>query len=231
MSKIYFPLFVLLIAVSLIMSACRSNTDKPVTKAADTTKTTKESNSAKEITANEVNLNAEEKKRLNVFFSNFSEVGLPSFTSGKASEDDLINFGVLHLYKNNNDSFEKEDAVNAKIKVDKVSASVQKYFGKGISTNKSTSQFKFKNGYYFILLADGDAYTFSQVERLTDNGGDRYTAYVNVYTAGSGWAGNAHGSLKEWQANGDEVPELTGKFKAVFEKKNTENVLIEYVKQ
>ncbi len=228
----------MLILLLSVLYACKSNTDKPETKetqttnTTNTTNTTKESTSAKETTANDVKLNSEEMKKLNIFFSNFSEVNLKPFTEGKIADDDLINFGVLHLYKNNLGMFEKVDAGNFKIKEDKVSASVQKYFSKNIGSHKSTSEFKYKNGFYFIEIADGEAYTFSQVESLTDIGNDRYVAYVNVYTAGSGWTGDAHGSMKEWKSNGEEeVPVLTEKYKATFEKKNSGNVLVEYGKR
>ena len=83
--------------------------------------------------------------------------------------------------------------------------------------------------------ADGEAYTFSQVERLTDIGGDKYIAYINVYTASSGWTGNQHGSPKSW-GSGEDKPELSGKYKATFKKTNGSNgenvnTLIDYIKQ
>jgi hypothetical protein len=238
MKKIYFPVVVVMTLLMFAAFACKSNTDKQETKdtqksSNETQKTNASSESAsqKETTETIVKLSADEQKNLNVFFSNFSEVGLEPFAKGKLTDEALINFGVLHLYKNNKSLFEKTDAVNAKIKEDKVSESVQKYFGVNIASHKSTKQFKYKNGYYFIPLADGEVYTFSQVERLTDNGGDLYTAYVNVYTAGSGWTGDANGLKKDWEKDGSEVPVFSGKYKAVFGKKNTGNVLVEYVKQ
>jgi hypothetical protein len=234
MKKIYFPVAVVLTLLMFAAFACKSNKQetKETQKPSNETQTTsKESASQKESAGTVVKLSADEQKKLNVFFSNFSEVGMEPFAKGKLTDEALINFGVLHLYKNNKSLFEKTDGVNSKIKDDKISESVQKYFGINISAHKSTGQFKYKNGYYFIPLADGEAYTFSQVDSLTDIGGDFYTANVKVYTAGSGWTGDANGSKKDWEKDGSEMPVLTGKYKAIFEKKNTGNVLVEYLKQ
>jgi hypothetical protein len=238
MKKLYFPVAIVITLIMFASFACKSNTDKQESKETQkssnetqTTNTSKESTSKKDTTVTNVKLSADEQKKLNVFFSNFSEVGMEPFAKGKVTDEALINFGVLHLYKNNKSMLEKADAANAKINEDKVSESAQKYFGVNIASHKSTKQFKYKNGYYFIPLADGEAYTFSQVQSLTDMGGDLYTAYVNVYTASSGWTGDANGSKKDWEKDGSEMPVLTGKYKAVFEKKNTGNVLVEYVKQ
>jgi len=238
MKKIFFPAVFVMTLLMFAAFACKSNTDKQETKdnqkpsiETQKTNTSSENASQKETSGTIVKLSAGEQKKLNVFFSNFSEVGMEPFTKDKVTDEALINFGVLHVNKNNKSMLEKADAMNSKIKEDKVSESVQKYFGVIITSHKSTKQFKYKNGYYFIPQADGEAYTFSQVERLTDIGGDLYTAYVNVYTAGSGWTGDSNGSKKDWEKDGSEMPVLTGKYKAVFGKKNTGNVLVEYVKQ
>jgi len=236
MKRLYFPVLAVLTLMMFAAFACKSNSEKQenTRKSSNeslTTNTSKENATQKESSGTDVKLSAAEQKKLNVFFSNFSEVGMAPFARGKVSDETLINFGVLHLYKNSNSLFEKTDAANAKIKEDKVSGAAQKYFGLNITSHKSTDRFKYKNGYYFIPLADGEAYTFSQVERITDIGGDLYTAYVNVYNAGSGWTGDVNGSRKDWEKDGGEIPELTGKYKAVFEKKNDVNILLEYLKQ
>lgn len=221
-----FPLLISLIFT--VLFSCKPAQDKSDTKP---TQTTKETASVKETKATEVKLSVEEMSKLNTFFSNFSEVNLKPFTEGKITDEELISFGILHIIRNNKNMIEKSDAVTSRIKEENVTTSIQKYFGKIPVNHKSTGEFILKNGYYIFPLADGEAFTFSQVERLTDIGSDKYVAYINVYTAGSGWTGNTNGTMTEWKSNGNEVPELTGKFKATFEKKNTGNVLIDYVKQ
>lgn len=248
MNKSILPVLVLLSLMFTVLYSCKSDTGKTASTQKENTanQTSKESASPKEnnspstdnsAASKEVKLSADEQKKLNIFFSNFSEVYLNPFTKESITDNDLINFGVLHLYKNNNKLFEKADNSNSKVKDEHVSASIRKYFGRDVSKHQSTSDFKYKSGYYFIPQADGEAYTFSQVERLIDIGNDRYTAYINVYTASSGWTGNAHASPKDWKnSDGDEKPELTEKFKAVFIKNNGpkgESVytLVDYLKQ
>lgn len=242
MKKSIMQLFILLVLMISFLYSCKSDTSKSnsVQKENVSTKnTSKDSIAPKENSSDskEVKLPRDEQKKLNIFFSNFSEVYLKPFIAGSIADEDLINFGVLHNYKNNFKLFEKVDNYNLEIKGNSVSASIQKYFGRDVSKHLSTSDFKYKNGYYYIPQADGEAYTFSQVERLIDIGNDRYTAYINVYTASSGWTGDAQASPKEWKnGEGGDKPELIEKFKATFIKGNGakgESVytLVDYIKQ
>jgi len=182
-----------------------------------------------------VTLSSAEHKKLNIFFSNFSEAYIEPFTEGNIPDEELIKFGVLHNFKNNFKLFENMGD-ELKIKAGAISKSIEKYFGKTFSAHKSTKDYRYKGGYYFIPNADGEAYTFSQVASISDAGGDKYTALINVYTASSGWTGDEHANPKTWGEDGEEKPELTGKFKATFSKtsdKNGETVykLIDYLKQ
>ncbi|MGV8019186.1 MAG: hypothetical protein AB2L26_13535 [Ignavibacteria bacterium] len=221
MKKSVVSLAVLICIASLVLFSCKSESEKPAGEKKEnvTTNTPPKENTAtlNNETPKEVKLTTEEQKKLNIFFSNFSEVGLKPFSSGSAADEELINFGVLHNYKNNLSKFEKVDNLNSKIKEEHVSASIKKYFGINFSGHKSTGDFKYKNGYYYVSIADGEAFTFSQVEKLNDMGGDKYSAYVNVYTAGSGWTGDVHASPKKWGGGGEE-PVLTGSFKATISK-------------
>jgi hypothetical protein len=187
------------------------------------------------VTEKEVKLTSEERKKLNIFFSNFSEVDLKPFQSGGITEDELIKFGVMHNYINNFKLFDNLGEGNMRLKEDAVSKSIEKYFGKTVSRHKPVYDIRYKNGNYYIQAADGGAYIFSQVKRLVDIGNDRYIAYVNVYSASSGWTGDEHASPEQWNDAYDN-PELSGKFKATFSKTNGpkgESVytLIEYLKQ
>jgi len=62
-----------------------------------------------------------------------------------------------------------------------------------------------------------------------------YTAIVNVYSAGSGWTGDVHGTEKEWgKASPDDVPQISQVMKAtlkkVTEKGKSRYILIDYLK-
>lgn len=63
---------------------------------------------------------------------------------------------------------------------------------------------------------------------------DYYVAYVNVYSASSGFTGNPHGTDEEWQ-KGDEIPELDCQIRAIIKRIKEGNrsrfILIDYLKQ
>lgn len=185
-------------------------------------------------TGKELRLAPAEKKALNTFFSNFSEVFVKPFSNGSIADADLIRFGVSHNYRNNEKLFAKTGKENqAKIKAGYVDESVNKYFGKRIKKHQSVEGIEYKNGWYYIPPASGEAFIFSQVANLYDSGNNRYTATVNVYSAGSGWTGNVHGSVKEWKADND-IPELAEVMNAVLqkvtEKGKSRYILLEYTK-
>jgi hypothetical protein len=241
MKKLNLLSILLLCFVMLFAFSCKKDSDKSENKQEQKTSTnsTKDSITPKKdntVAEKEVKLTDEEQKKLNIFFSNFSEVSLNPFTAGNITDDELIKFGVWHNQKNNRKLFEKAGQDEIKLKEDAVSKSIQKYFGKNFTAHKATPDFKYKSGYYFTPDGDGEAFTFSQVEKVSDIGGDRYIAYVNVYTASSGWTGDVHANPKSWNANSDDKPELTEKFKATFSKTNGANgesiyTLIDYIKQ
>jgi hypothetical protein len=238
MKRFSSPAVLLLSIVMLFVYSCNKESDKQEQKQEQKTITTKDTVQTKEentAAGKDVTLSATEQKKLNVFFSNFSEAYLEPFTAGNITDEELIKFGVLHNFKNNYKLFEKSGDY-LMIKSDAVSKSIEKYFGKTFTAHKPTKEYKYKGGYYFIPNADGEAFTFSQVASMSDAGGDKYIALINVYTASSGWTGDEHASPKTWGADGEEAPELTGKFKATFSKTKGENgedvfKLIDYIKQ
>ena len=241
MKNFSLPYVLLMSLTMLITCSCNKESGKPESNLEKKTTTASNKDSLKAKKENtsagkNVTLPSDEQKKLNTFFSNFSEAYLEPFTSGNITGDELIKFGILHNYKNYFKLFEKAGENELKIKDALVSEAIGKYFGKTFSAHKSTKDYKYKNGYYFIPNADGEAYTFSQVTSLSDIGGDRYIASLNIYTASSGWTGNQHDNPKNWGADGGEKPELTSKFKATFTKTNGSNgesiyKLIDYIKQ
>jgi len=236
----FFSAVLFILLISFLFFSCKSDSGKSGTKEnVKTEKTSKDSVQVKKETVPEgkdVKLTSEEQKKLNTFFSNFSEVNLKPFKRGEISNDELINFGVYHNYKNNPKYFEKSGEGNVRLKEGYVVNSVQKYFGLTLGEQKSTPDIKYKSGYYYIPEADGEAFTFSQVEKVIDIGYDQFIAYVNVYTASSGWTGNVHSNPNEWNADGEGKPELSGKYKASYSKGVNPNgetayTLVDYIKQ
>jgi hypothetical protein len=186
--------------------------------------------------AKEVKLSPNEQKKLNVFFSNFSEVGLKTFKKGEITTEELINFGVYHNYRNNHKLFDSLGEGKLRLRDEYVVKSVQKFFGITLKEHKQFQDIRYKPGYYYIFESDGEAFTFSQVEKVIDIGKNQFIAYVNVYTANSGWTGDEQANSKEWEKDGDGKPEFSGKYKATYNKNvNSDGevsyTLIEYIKK
>jgi hypothetical protein len=186
----------------------------------------------------EVKITPAEKKQLNTFFSNFSEVFLEPFAKDGISDTKLIEFSVIHNYRNNEKLFVKGGKeYQVKIKAGYVDDTVNKYFGKRIKKHQSVddSGIEYRDGWYYTTDASGEEFDFSQIASLSDNGNNMYTANVNVYSASSGWTGNVHGTEKEWKkASPDDVPQISGVMKAtlqkVTEKGKSRYILVDYVK-
>ena len=182
----------------------------------------------------EIKLNEGEWKRLNTFFSNFSEVFLKPFKKGQITNEELVSFGVLHNKRNNYNLFKSYQSSYLKLDKKYVEASVEKYFGIKSITHESTGDATYKDGYYIMPDGAGEAYLFSQVTKFNDIGNGYYVAYLNIYVAGSGFTGDPHGNLKTWNEERDgDIPRLSGKRKATVQKVISNGsrryILIEYL--
>ena len=82
------------------------------------------------------------------------------------------------------------------------------------------------------IKGSGETFTFSQLDRLYNNGDGTYTAIVKVYTGSSGFTGDPHGTREQWLATeGDNIPQMTSVRQAVIcpAKDDIERyILIEY---
>ncbi|MGE5607555.1 MAG: hypothetical protein ACM3YE_17920, partial [Bacteroidota bacterium] len=114
----------------------------------------------------EIKLNRGEWKKLNTFFSNFSEVFLRPFERGQISNEELVNFGIFHNKINNYKLFQAYNSSDLKLDKKYVEASVEKYFGIKTITHESTGDATYKDGYYFISDGAGEVYLFSQVTKF-----------------------------------------------------------------
>jgi len=191
-----------------------------------------------ETNGKDVKLTPAEKKQLNTYFSNFSEVFLEPFAKDKITDKSLIAFSVSHNYRNNEKLFVKGgEEYQVKIKASYIDDSVNRFFGKKITKHQSIddSGIVYRDGWYYTTDASGEEYSFSQIAGLSDNGNSMYTAIVNVYSADSGWTGNVHGTESEWKKSSpDDVPQLAEVMKAtlrkVAEKGKSRYILIDYVR-
>lgn len=147
-------------------------------------------------------------RKLNVFFTNFSESAVPFFKKGTLSEDELIAFGVRHnlinISKNVHKTKQKK-GYDAKISVKAVHRAVMKYFGKKIlkdhsviafyqelsAVKKVPASFLFEKGFYYIPITmgqfdmarnpTGEQMKFIQVDHLIPRNKNLFEAVVNRY--------------------------------------------------
>lgn len=191
----------------------------------------------------EVKLGTAEKRKLNTFFSNFSEVYLKPFSKGKLSDSALIHFGIWHRYINNARLFErvknhsyditnKKDtrAYSQRIKATHIDSAALWYFGRAIKKHQSSTDTLYQAGYYYFEGADGDALPFAQVTRLIDNGNGTLTAYTREYASHEA---DVHGTRAQWKKAGHEVTDV-GRHKALIKSVGSGDrkryVLLEYRK-
>ncbi len=223
MKKTVFYLFVIFL---MTVFACNSG------KKADSKTTDSASAQKKEVTSKtEVKLSPDEQKKLNTFFSNFSEIFLESFTENQLNDKILIRFGVFHQYVNSPSCFKNAGNNKVKIKDLQVNLAAEKYFGRNIITHLPVDEIEYKEGFYFIPQAAGEAHQFSQVEKLMQLEGENFEAIVVVYV---GETKNPHSTEAEWKKAGEEIT-ISCKMKAKIQKITSEDnvsryILKEYVK-
>ena len=183
----------------------------------------------------EIKMDANMKKQLDTFFSNFSEAYVEPFDQGKIEDDNLIRFGVLHVILNNAKLIEtKGDNNYGYIKAENIDGATLYFFGVKPQNHTSIDGYTYENGYYKFPKASGEVYTFSQIDKLSDLGNGTCQAEVSIYTASSGFTGDSHGTLEQWKAGGEDTPQLNKKISAAIQKikdnGNERYILLEYKK-
>jgi hypothetical protein len=145
-----------------------------------------------------VPLSGDEKKTLDTFFSNFSEVNMKNFATGGLSDDDLLYFAAWHCIINAADAFQKtKDGDSIIIPADAIDKVTEKYFGQKINKHLKAT--------YEESLGSGDAYVFSQVDSLQMRDDGSWLARGTVYATGSGAAVDPHATMQEWEKAGESV--------------------------
>ena len=165
-----------------------------------------------------------ERKKLNTFFSNFSEAYVESFTQETLTEKNLLDFALIHSYINNPKSLIRfPDNLNVGVPAKLVDRATERYFGRTISRHEQDV--------YKMPLASGEAYTFSQINRVVPLGANRFQAEGFIYQTGSGGTPDPHGTPAEWVKAGEDVDQV-GRFSAVIKKVgsggNMRYILLEY---
>jgi hypothetical protein len=176
--------------------------------------------SGQALAESEYALSPAERKNLNTFFSNFSEASMKSFPQGGLSQEAMLDFGLRHAYLNKFKSLKRaKDGQNVLVPAELVDRASINYFNAKLKKHAKAE--------YPVPMADGEAYVFSQISKLTDLGDYVYRAEGIIYYTGSGDAADPHSTPAQWKKAGNEVEILgsfTGKIQAVDER----YVLLEY---
>jgi hypothetical protein len=172
------------------------------------------------LAAPEERLAAVERRALDTFFSNFSEAALPSFRKNELTDTVLLQFALSHAYINRFKSLVRSpDGSSVLVPDAMVDEITLKYFGRKIVSHDQPS--------YAVPLADGEAYTFSQIGELTKQGKGLWHAHGAIYVTGSGGTPDPHGTPAQWQRQGEAVTKA-GTFSALIERREGRYILVEY---
>lgn len=162
----------------------------------------------------------DQKKQLNIFFSNFSEIDFGEFDADNYNTEDLILFGILHNIVNYGKRINyvgDYETLSSKY----VTQAIKKYFG--IEVNPiSIDGFEYNDGNFVWPAADGVQYlNFSQVENFIDNGDGTYTAKIKIFNRGFDLDGNniVYEPMESWK---DINPELISSMQALVKKANVD---------
>ena len=174
-------------------------------------------------TATAAGLDAERRRQLDTFFSNFSETGLESFAAGHLSDAAMLDFALSHVLINARHelklSASGETGAASAALVDKVTV---RYFDQKLEAGRQPS--------YSVPIGDGEAYVFSQVGDLRELGGGLFAATGSIYSAPSGATIDPHAKPESWAKAGDDV-EKVATFAATIKQIDKRFVLVEYQMQ
>lgn len=182
-----------------------------------------------------INFNDNEKEKMNIFLSNFSECFFSHFDINKATDSEFIKFGVLHNYKNNPKLFIKGDSNHTlKISKDYIEKTIEKYFDKKIINHNTVekSDIKYLNGYYQIVEGVGEVIPFIQVTKIIDKGNQELLVYGDEYINANYFFGNPYKPIDKWSNEEREEVEKRGKTEAIVKKISNGNswryILLKY---
>lgn len=167
----------------------------------------------------QIKLDRVRKKKLDTFFSNFSESAMESFKQHSLSRKALLDFALDHIYKNDYRSI-RHAGNNAYIPAALVDKVTEKYFGEKLKKHQESE--------YQVPEASGEAYVFSQISGLAEVGKNLFRATGVIYSVDSGSTLDPHATPATWKKAGEDV-EQTGKFSALVKKEPSGRyILLEY---
>jgi tetratricopeptide (TPR) repeat protein len=175
----------------------------------------------------EVSMDKKQKEALDDYFTIFSNTWLKPFENSNISDEELIRFAASYIdWMEWNKVETNNGSSSGSIKSSDVDEKCIYYFGKKPSAHKSIQDYNYSDGKYTYELAEGEAFVFSQADRLFDLGGNLYRVDISTYVGSSGFTGNIHASPSELLSGSyydNENHADAGKKKIAIIKKVTEN--------
>ena len=132
----------------------------------------------------------EEMKRMGIFISNFTEVGLFNIDIRSIESDELIHFGIWHNYINNRKSTIKKcmdrrcEYGDLTVSGSSVAASIRRYFDRGIkhhSVDGSDFSTFYDGKLYHFAAADGGVVYYADVQEVTYEGNNTLRMSGEIY--------------------------------------------------
>ncbi len=153
----------------------------------------------------EVNMSLADKQKLETFCSTFSEVWMERFPKGGLTDEMMLEFAKIVAPQEGLE--EQENFIL--IPLERIDETTEKYFGKRISANRKND--------YRVPLAGGEAWRFSQVDKLEQVGDNLFFATGTIFITGSGSTLDPHATPAEWEKE-DEWADKVGTFTALIRK-------------
>ncbi len=113
-------------------------------------------------------------KKMSVFLSNFTEIGMRNFDTATMTNSEFIYFGVWHNFINNFKSRIKMASEPGMVYISEsfVRESIKKYFNYDLTdlNYSKNNEITWKDGNYYFMGADGEAIYYAMVDMAKDSG-------------------------------------------------------------
>lgn len=149
----------------------------------------------------EVQLTADERNRLDTFFSNFSGRTFDPFSYGAISDNNLTRFGLNYLARN-----KYGNKFFVKISVKELDKVTTLYFDRVAKKHRAIYGWNLDNGFYHKILF-ADEKIPSLIDESWDND-DTFAAILSFYSQMNGWRNDSHGLADEEIPSFSQIDEL-----------------------
>lgn len=133
----------------------------------------------------------EELAAVNLFLSNFTEVGVRRIEEYSVDHTELVDFAHDHIWFNNNSAFEfgeYEDGNNCRVSDKDIQRIVNNYFYDAPQVDLSETRFDYEGGYYYHCETGGwTPDGFAHVVSICPIGEDKYFVSFMVFGGGEAW--------------------------------------------